>query len=150
MNDYSLWRDGKRSLIRMIIMLMIKLSCILLNLYFHLKTTKGTKLSFQPDTKRNFVSFNSSETTTVATIKLSIIEYLFRMTVKTGFVMQKSKIFLYNFYFLTEDNHVLLKHKPSPDLSTRENFVSLESKMTSQITLNCPICVLYFLKNYLS
>ena len=48
-NDYSLWGDGKRSLIRMVIMLMIKSNCILLDLYFHLKITNGTELSFQSD-----------------------------------------------------------------------------------------------------
>ena len=59
------------------------------------------------------------------------------------------KIFL-KLHYLTDDNRYLLKRKPASDFSHFKNFICLGSKVTSQSTLYCTICILFFLKKYSS
>ena len=43
----------------------------------------------------------------------------------------------FNMHFLTEENSFLLKQKPAPNLPTYNIFDSLQSRMTSQLPLDC-------------
>ena len=101
---------------------------------------------------RTYVRFNSSNTAGRMVIKLGTIDQLPEGSV-AGFVTSSlrhiQEQFVFKLAFPERRKHFFALTKASPpSYQLTKDFIIIGSKIMSQVTLDCTICFLYFLKTY--